>query len=106
MRFLAAPWRAMLADGSWLTRAAHANAMAALLADGLRALGVELAYPVEANGVFARFSSADVRTLVERGWVLHEVVSGVTRLMCSWATTADDVAALLGDLDDVSDLGT
>ena len=106
MRFLAAPWQAMLADGSWLTRAAHANAMAALLADGLRARGVELAFPVEANGVFARFSSGDVRALFERGWVLHEVVNGVTRLMCSWATTADDVATLLGDLDDVSELST
>src|SRR5688500_8243347 len=45
MRFLAAPWVGVLRDGAWLRHAAHANAMAAKLEAGLRALpGVSIAY--------------------------------------------------------------
>ena len=53
MRYLAAPWIAMLESGAWLRHAAHANAMARRLAERLAGLpGVELIAPVQANGVF------------------------------------------------------
>jgi len=53
-RFLAAQFAAYFHDGLWLRLAAHANAMAKRLGDGLAATrGVRLAFPVDANEVFA-----------------------------------------------------
>ncbi len=52
-RFLAAQFEAFLAQDRWLALARHANAMADLLAERLRAAGVAIAWPVEANLVFA-----------------------------------------------------
>ena len=54
MRFIAAQFSCLLTDELWYRNASHANAMARRLAEGVsRVEGVTLAYPVEANGVFA-----------------------------------------------------
>jgi threonine aldolase len=56
MRFVAAQFGALLADDLWRRNAAHANAMARRLADGVRQVdGVEIVYPVQADT-----SAADV----------------------------------------------
>ena len=65
-RFMAAQFEAYLADDLWLKTARHANAMAARLADVLRASNrVRLAWEPQANEVFAimwtRESRADAR---------------------------------------------
>lgn len=52
-RFLAAQFEGYLHDGYWLTLARHANALADRLAEGLRAAGAPIVWPVEANIVFA-----------------------------------------------------
>lgn len=57
-RFLAAQFEGYLADGYWLALARHANAMADRLTDGLRACGVPIVWPVEANIVFALLPKA------------------------------------------------
>ncbi len=57
-RFLAAQFEGYLADGYWLSLARHANDMADLLAEGLRAAGTSLVWPVEANIVFALLPNA------------------------------------------------
>ena len=46
MRFLAAPWIGLLQNNVWLGNAARANAAAKLLANKLRALGLEIVYPM------------------------------------------------------------
>lgn len=98
MRYLSAPWARMLADGSWLRRAAHANAMAQLLADELAALGATIVHPVQANAVFADLTAAQ-RTALERGgWAVYDFIGGATRFMCSWQTTEQHVAELVADL--------
>lgn len=100
MRFLAAPWVGVLRDGAWLRHAAHANARAAQLEHGLRALpGVAVLYAREANAVFAALPSAMCEGLRARGWQFYTDVGpdGAARLMCSWDTTAEDVAAFLRD---------
>jgi threonine aldolase len=105
MRFLAAPWTGMLRDGAWLRHAAHANAMAAELERGLRALtGVEIAFPREANAVFAHLSAKIVEGLRHRGWQFYTDVGpgGAARLMCSWDTTPEDVAAFVADAADLA----
>jgi threonine aldolase len=100
MRFLAAPWVAMLSGGAWLAHAAHANAMARRLADALTRLpGVRLIAPVEANGVFADVPAPAIAALHERGWRFYTFVGETgCRLMCAWDTTADVVDAFANDL--------
>jgi threonine aldolase len=97
MRFLTAPWLGVLKDGVWLAHAAHANAMARRLSDGLANIaGVRVLYPVDVNAVFASLPEACHRNLAERGWHYYTFIGrGGARFMCSWATTEQDVDALL-----------
>jgi threonine aldolase len=100
MRFLAAPWIGVLRDGAWLRYAAHANAMAAKLANGLRSIdGARILYPREANAVFAAMPAAMLAGLRARGWEFYTDVGpdGAARLMCSWDTTEEDVSTFLRD---------
>jgi threonine aldolase len=98
MRFLAAPWAALLASGTWLRNAGQANAMARLLEAGLRALpGLRILYPVQANAVFVDLPPAWAEGLHRRGWHFYTIAGG-QRLMCSWDTEASDVAAFVRDL--------
>ena len=101
-RYVTAPFAAALEGGAWLRHAAHANRMAARLAAGLRARGLEPAFPCEANGVFVDLPEAIDRRLRSRGHGYYPFASPVgviSRLMCSFDTSADDVDALLSDLD-------
>ncbi len=97
MRFLAAPWLGMLANDAWLRHARHANHMARLLAQGLADLpGVTLMAEPEANAVFALLPQAMQARLVDEGWVFYRFIGqGGVRLVCSWATSQDDVMSLL-----------
>jgi threonine aldolase len=93
MRFMSAQLLRLLDDGLWRETAGHANAMAQRLGAGIAGLpGVTLAYPVEANAVFAALPAAVAERLLEtyRFYVWDEA-TGVVRLMCSWQTTPDDV---------------
>jgi len=93
MRFLAAPWKGLLKDGTWLKNAAHANHCAALLAKELDALPeLEIQMPVEANAVFVRMPPKLIQALHNEGWHFYNFIGedGV-RLMCSWNTREEDV---------------
>jgi threonine aldolase len=100
MRFLSAPWVGMLQDGAWLRHAKHANLMARRLETAIRPLpGVEIAYPVQTNAVFARLPDAVVKGMHRRGWKFYtHVGQGSARLMTSWDTTPEDVDAFAADL--------
>lgn len=103
MRFMAAPWVGMLEDGAWLANAHHANARARQLADGLVGIpGLAPAYPVQANAVFIDLTAPQRQALEDRGVRAYAFIGGATRFMCSWATTDDDVAALLEVLREVA----
>lgn len=108
MRFVSAQFEALLGGELWLENARHANAMAARLADAVRGLcELEIAYPVEANAVFARLPrSAIDRLLAElpgeppfHAWDAGSAFratgaeSNLVRWMCAWDTTTDDVDA-------------
>jgi threonine aldolase len=98
MRYLAAPWAAVLESGAWRRNASRANAMARLLEKELRGLpGIEVLYPVQANAVFVRMPPRCVEGLHHRGWHFYTIAGG-ERLMCSWDTEESDVAALVSDL--------
>ncbi len=100
MRFLAAPWVGMLEGGAWLTRAAHANAMAALLHDGVASVpGVHVLFPREANAVFVELPTRVIDALRECDWRFYTFIGeGGCRLMCAWDTQPDDVYAFVADL--------
>jgi threonine aldolase len=102
MRFLTAPWVAMLESRVWRRNAQHANAMARQLAEELRAFAdVRLLHPVEANAVFVRMPDGWSEALHQRGWHFYGIADG-ERLMCSWDTQEEDISAFVDDLRAVS----
>jgi threonine aldolase len=97
MRFLAAQFDALLRDGLWRDNAAHANAMARRLADGVRAVaGVEIVHPVQANAVFARLRPRHVAAL-QRDWIFHvwDERESLVRWMTAFDTPEADVDAFI-----------
>jgi threonine aldolase len=100
MRFLSAPWAGLLRGEAWLRRAAHANAMAARLDEGLRRwAGVKVLFPRQANAVFVEFPPGVADALWGRGWLFYTFIgAGGCRLMCAWDTTEADVDEFLNDL--------
>jgi len=101
-RFLAAQFIALLEGDLWRRNAAHANAMAARLADALAGVpGVRLTQPVQANGVFAALP-AQATAELQRYWRFYtwDEATGEVRLMCSWDTTPDEVDAFATDVSD------
>jgi threonine aldolase len=104
-RFIAAQFEAYLADGLWLELAAHANAMAARLAEAVRnGPDSRLAWDARANEVFAILPKAVAEGWKARGvgfhvWPVPADLSGtvaegevLARLVTSFATTEEEVA--------------
>lgn len=103
-RFIAAQFEAYFADGLWLEMASHANAMAARLADTLRASNrMRLAWEPQANEVFAIVSRKKAEQMRAAGARFHEwglpqsfggnVPEGeaIYRFVTSFATSVEDV---------------
>jgi len=104
MRFITAPWVALLEDGTWLRNARQANAMAARLSKRITNLpGVRLLAPVQSNGVFVELSPALQVALRDRGWHFYTFLGDTgCRLMCAWDTTPDTVDRFAADLADAT----
>ncbi len=103
MRFLSAQLDAYLAEALWLRNAAHANAMAQRLADGLAALPeAQVLQNVQANEVFVALPEARVQALEAAGarfyrWIeVPGVRHPVIRLVTSFATTDEEVEQFIG----------
>jgi threonine aldolase len=99
-RFLAAQWLGLLNNEIWLRNAKHANAMARKLAERLRAAAkIDIVLPFEANSVFVRMPKQLARDLHSRGWHFYKFIEpDVYRLMCSWATTDEEIGRFVGDV--------
>ena len=69
-RYISAQFEALLHDGLWLENAAHANAMAARLSDGIIELGLRLAAPTEANEVFVNLEP-ETHTAISAHYAIH-----------------------------------
>ncbi len=101
MRFLSAQWVGLLEHGVWLRNASTANKVAAYLEERLGALpGVKVAFPRQANAVFALLPTDAAVAVAAKGWRFYNDVGpgGAARLMCSWDSTVSDVDAFVGDL--------
>jgi len=99
MRFLAAPWVGLLANEVWLKNARHANDMARLLEEKLRAAGLaQFAFPREANALFVHLPNEIAARLRAHGWqFLKFIEPDVHRLMCSWSTTESEIDEFVTD---------
>jgi threonine aldolase len=95
MRFVAAQFLALLDGDLWLRNAAHANAMAARLHDGVAGVpGLEVTRPRQANAVFVRLPAAAVAPLQQVSpFYEWDEATHEARWMCSWDTTEEDVDA-------------
>jgi threonine aldolase len=100
MRFLAAPWLGLLTRDAWLRNAQHANDAARRLADRLRKEArIKSVFPVEANAVFVSMDERLASGLHARGWRFYKFIEpDVYRVMCSWATTEEEISSLLADV--------
>ena len=98
MRYVSAQLLAMLEGDLWLDLARAANGHAARLAEAIEAHpSARLAWPVEANEVFMHLAPEALAGLHERGFEFH-VWPGhddLARLVCSFATTDEDVDRLI-----------
>lgn len=106
MRYVSAQFDAYLDNGLWLRLAAHANAMAKRLAQGIsQSDGCRLWYPADANEVFAEFPDDALARLADAGAHFYSWVTPgdpargrMKRLVCSWATKASEVELFLATL--------
>lgn len=94
-RLLVAQTEAMLTHNLWLENAKHANAMADYLVEKAK---LKLAYPVQANEVFFHMPSALAEKLHARGHEFYKWGNNdVYRFVCSFATTTEQIDALVKD---------
>ncbi len=107
MRFLAAPWVGMLADGGWLKHATHANQCAARLEDRLSKVPqIEFLSRRQANSVFVKLPLPVIEALRATGWKFYTFIgAGGVRLMCGWDTTDEDVDSLATDIERLLSIG-
>ncbi|HVR80864.1 MAG TPA: low specificity L-threonine aldolase [Luteimonas sp.] len=101
-RLLGAQFVALLEDGLYFELARHANAMAAQLADGLRGLGIAFLSEPVTNQVFPILPDAQIAALRQQYgchvWSRVDTGHSAIRLVTSWATQPQQVAALVDDL--------
>ncbi|GAA0399370.1 low specificity L-threonine aldolase [Streptomyces luteireticuli] len=100
MRFVSVQFEALLAGDLWLRSAAHANAMARRLEEGVRGVpGVEVLHPVQSNAVFARLPH-DVSERLQKRYRFYfwDEAAGDVRWMCAFDTAEEDVDGFVGAL--------
>ena len=109
-RFVAAQFEGYFADGAWLTRARHANAMAERLRVGLRKSNrARLSWESDINEVFAVVPVEVLAAVRAAGGMMHEwpaEMAGesrrpgpgevMVRMVTSWATDEAEVEGFLG----------
>ena len=101
MRFVSAQLDAYISDDVWLRNARHANKMGKKLSEGLNNHhDINLAFPTEANEVFATFPRNKIDHLNSEGYKINEEEwnGKAVRLVTAWNTQDGDVDQLLETL--------
>ena len=101
MRFVSAQLDAYISNDVWLKNARHANKMGKKLSEGLaKHNSIKLAYPTEANEVFAKFPRNMIEHLNSEGYKMNEdeLDGKAARLVAAWNTQDSDVDQLLETL--------
>ena len=100
MRFIAAQFKAYFNNDLWKRNAEHSNAMAKQLHNAIKdEKGVEVVYPVQANGVFVRLPR-EVWTRLQEKYFFYDwdEDDNVVRFMCSFDTTTEDIVSFADTL--------
>jgi threonine aldolase len=100
MRFLSAQFLALMEDDLWRHSASHANEMAQRLYQGVAKLpGLEVAYPVQSDAVFARLRPEHTEAL-QRDWYFYvwDEETSIVRWMTAFDTTETDVDQFVADI--------
>jgi threonine aldolase len=99
MRFLSAQLDAYLTDNLWLRNAAHANLMAAKLAQGITGIsGVNFCYPVEANELFLELPMLVIEALLNQGFQFYQVEKSgqkMIRIVTAFNTLEADIMTFI-----------
>jgi threonine aldolase len=101
MRFVSAQLEAYISNDIWLRNAKHANDMGKMLSEGLaKHNSIELAYPTEANEVFAKFPRYMIEHLNSEGYKMNEdeLDGKAVRLVAAWNTKTSDVESFLNSI--------
>lgn len=97
MRFISAQFLALLNNGLWQRNAAHANALAQILAAGLKEIpSIKITQNVEANVIFAVFPLSLIeKALGHTFFYVWNDQTNEVRLMCSWDTSEKEVESFI-----------
>jgi threonine aldolase len=98
MRFVSAQLEGYLNNDVWLKNAKHANEMGKKLSESLNKLNdIELAYPTQANEVFAKFPRHMIENLNTNGYEMNDedFEGNAVRLVTAWNTQQKDIDHLL-----------
>ena len=98
MRFVSAQLDAYISNDVWLKNAKQANEMGKKLSDGLvKHNSIKLAYPTQANEVFAKFPRKMIEHLNSLGYKMNEdeLDGQAVRLVAAWNTLNSDVESFL-----------
>ncbi|MDA7831621.1 low specificity L-threonine aldolase [Candidatus Pelagibacter sp.] len=101
MRFVSAQLNAYISNDVWLKNAKHANDMGQKLSEGLaKHNSIEIAYPTEANEVFAKFPRHMIEQLNSEGYKINEeeLDGKAVRLVAAWNTQNSDVENFLNSI--------
>ena len=103
MRFLAAPWVGMLETGAWLKNAQRANQSARYFAENIKNCpGIQLMFPVQANGVFVSTNEQVLEKLRTKGWRFYTFIGGGARFMFAWDAQRERIDQLIADIKSAS----
>lgn len=91
MRFQSVQLTRYLTDGLWLRLATRANAAMTRLAEGLRALDVELLNDPDVNMLFVRVDPESADRMADAGLLFYRMTTDTIRLVTSFQTTDDHV---------------
>ena len=98
MRFVSAQLEAYISNNVWLDNAKNANEMGKKLSEGLiKHNSIKLAYPTQANEVFAKFPREVIEHLNSEGYKMNEdeLDGQAVRLVEAWNTKISDVESFL-----------
>ncbi|MDD5185711.1 MAG: beta-eliminating lyase-related protein, partial [Paludibacter sp.] len=92
-RFIAAQFTALLTNHLWQRMATHANSMAQLLANEMKAIpGVTITRKVQANAVFAIIPTPAIEPLQKQfPFYVWDELTHELRWMCSFDTTEEEI---------------
>ncbi|MDP8232630.1 MAG: low specificity L-threonine aldolase [Candidatus Zophobacter franzmannii] len=96
MRYISAQFLPYFRDGIWKQNALHANNMATLLSDSLKAIGVEVTRPTQSNAVFCKIpKDLKAKILPHYFFYTWDEDEDEVRLMCSFVTTKQEIDGLI-----------